>query len=209
MVRSAAKLADSEEGEPTVASAEPFDTSLDPADTDVFWSVVDAYIRARQVTHPYYRLKVEMHRHPNRVHFVRAADLVLELGANPHEYIAGQFVDNFPYPNQLYSKRAQWRWINYVSARDAVGRVASQDQRFRMYHAHLGAGVADVDVLLDPICHFDGWYRVLGLLGLDLEPSRGLLHLARTELRDVNLRAAIRDADYDIDELDCYLESLT
>lgn len=192
-----------------MAAAEPFDTSLDPVDADVFWSVVDAYVRARRAEQPYYRLKVEMHRHPNRVHFVRTADLVRSLGANPHEYIAAQFVDNLPYPNQLYSWRAQCRWVSSISARDADGCVAAQDQRFRMYLTHMGEGTRELDVLLNPDCRFSSWYRVFRFVQLDLDCAHDLVRKARVELRDVNLRQAIRSAGYDLDALDSYLGAHT
>lgn len=188
-----------------MAVAEPFDTSLDPVDAEVFWSVVDAYTRARRVIQPYYRIKVEMHRHPNRIHFVRTADLVREAGADPREYIAGQFVDNLPYPNQLYSQRAQMRWVNYISARDAEGRVAAQDQRFRMYHAHMGEGTTDLEILMNPACQFDAWFRVYQFLLLGLDAHRSLVQDARNELRDVSLRVEIRAAGYDLDAVDSFL----
>lgn len=190
-----------------MAAAEPFDTSLDSVDAQVFWSVVDTYIRARRETQPYYRLKVEMHRHPNRIHFVRTADLVRETGADPHEYIAAQFVDKVRYPNQLYSKRAQWRWVNYISARDSDGRVAAQDQRFRMYRTHMGEGTTALDILLNPVCEFDAWYRIFRFMRLSLDVHRDLVRDARNEFRLTALRQAIRDADYDLDAIDSYMEA--
>ena len=188
-----------------MAAAEPFDTLLDPVDSNVFWSVVDTYTRARRETQPYYRLKVEMHRHPNRIHFVRTADLVREIGADPYEYIAAQFVDKVPYPNGLYSKRAQWRWVNYISARDSVGRVASQDQRFRMYGTHMGEGTTELDILLNPTCQFDAWYRIYRFMQLSLDVHRDLVQAARIDLRLTSIRRAIRDAGYDLDALDSYM----
>ncbi|KKN67423.1 hypothetical protein LCGC14_0461660 [marine sediment metagenome] len=190
-----------------MALAEPFDTSLDPVDTQVFWSVVDTYTRARRETQPYYRLKVEMHRHPNRIHFVRAADLIREIGADPHEYIAAQFVDTVPYPNGLYSKRAQQRWVDYLIGRDAAGRVAAQDQRFRMYGAHMGEGTTEFDILLNPVCQFDAWYRIFWFLQLNLDAGRDLVRDARNELRSAAFRRAIRDAGYDLDAIDSYIEA--
>ena len=88
----------------------------------LFLEVAFCYRDLRKEYHPYYSFGELMHRrHRLANHFLRAADVILQLNTDARTYLVAQFyTGEVPLPNHLYSKRAIKRYEDFVASRITV-----------------------------------------------------------------------------------------
>lgn len=134
----------------------------------------------------------------NWVHFRRAAALIRMLDADIDSFMAAQFLTatptSYPYPSNLYSKRAIEAYratVSTVGVQQVLqileSHLENYERRFKLpkseivYQTHLG---------------FPSWFRVLymDLSDIPLAYAREALD----EFRDSEIRKAVVDAGYDI-----------
>lgn len=137
-------------------------------------------------------------RNRNWVHYRRAAALIARLGARVEDFIAAQFLTatptSYPYPSNLYSKRAV---ENYRAAVSSVGAA----ETLRVMELHLVKyekmfQQSRQELVYVPGLPFTAWFRVLFMDPVDV--PRDLAQEALRAFKDPGIRRALREANYDV-----------
>jgi hypothetical protein len=144
----------------------------------------------------------------NWIHFQRAGAAMLECGCrSEEEWIDAQFVGasqaDYPYPSNLYSKRARKRWGEYVDEASMAGRVRQQVQALENFQSRFPLPASDI--VLSPIADYEPWFQAVHADSLPLI----IAELAKAQLiGSTVLRREIDAAGFDVVELERKIDAV-